>query len=67
LCPTERGKERRDLSTNLTSRHQGRCTICWRDGRTKERYARTDEQNAKEPGADEVGASDMRASCQQRY
>jgi hypothetical protein len=45
LCPTERGKERRDLPTNFACWREGRCTIYWRDGRTKERYARTDEQN----------------------
>jgi hypothetical protein len=43
LCPTERSEECCDLSTNFTCWHQGRCTIYWRDGRTKERYARTDE------------------------
>jgi hypothetical protein len=66
LCPTKWSEECRDLSTNLASRHQGRCTISRRDGWPKERYARTDEQNAKESRADKIVDSDMRASRQQR-
>jgi hypothetical protein len=66
LCPTKWGEECGDLSTNFACWHEGRCIICWRDGWTKERYARTDEQNASERRANEVVHSEMRASCQQR-
>jgi hypothetical protein len=66
LCPTKRSEECCNLPTNLACWHEGCCAICWRDGWTKERYARTYEQNAKESSADEVVGSDMRASRQQR-
>jgi hypothetical protein len=66
LCSTERSKECGDLTTNLTTGHDGRSTICGRDWRTKEGYACTDKQNAQEGRADEMVRPEVRVSCKER-